>query len=114
MGLCFPWGALEYPLDSACVVCVECYFVRSTVWWYAFDEASCFDCCHVVKSHHLHIVSAQRGALSTPTVHTTDREKEGGQDSLSAIVSLLLHQETMKVGKVKLIRSQPKLLHQLI
>src|SRR5258707_11716230 len=28
-------------------------------------------------------------ALSTPTVHTTDREKEGGKDSLSAIVSLL-------------------------
>src|SRR5258705_4117973 len=28
-------------------------------------------------------------ALSTPTVHTTDREKEGGKDSLSAKVSLL-------------------------
>ena len=28
-------------------------------------------------------------ALSTPTVHTMDREKEGGQDSLSAIVGLL-------------------------
>src|SRR5258708_8254633 len=35
-------------------------------------------------------VSAQRGALSTPTVHTMDREKEGGQDSLLAKSSLLL------------------------
>ena len=34
-------------------------------------------------------VSTKRGALSTPTVHTTDREKEGGKDSLSAKVSLL-------------------------
>src|SRR6266436_930248 len=34
-------------------------------------------------------VSAQRGALSTPTVCTMDREKEGGQDSLLAIVGLL-------------------------
>ena len=28
-------------------------------------------------------------ALSTPTVHTTDREKEGGKDSLLAKVGLL-------------------------
>src|SRR5260221_5099737 len=28
-------------------------------------------------------------ALSTPTVHTMDREKEGGKDSLSAKVGLL-------------------------
>jgi len=38
---------------------------------------------------HIWCCKRTKRALSTPTVHTTDREKEGGQDSLSAKVNLL-------------------------
>ncbi len=77
------------------LVAVTCSGVRLAVDIMKVGVPRSADFSHHQGALHANVylfatVSTQRGALSTPTVHTMDREKEGGKDSLLAKVGLLL------------------------